>query len=196
MVMNPEKTDSTTVTFYINDEEISSTTVEYNPNDYEHWEVSNYKLGMNTFTIVSGLASWQTVVNITANTNYSLEPIAGAVLELNAAGRSNNESPTKRLQWKNKATVQSNKVLKTVDTSTNPPTYTPANVELRGFNWYNNGWLKDDDNNSCLRVSNGASVYIPISVFNNSIGTNQTYEFEFAIHNATDYSRLIKTETV
>ena len=196
MVMNPEKTDSTTVTFYINDEEISSTTVEYNPNSYDHWEVSNYKLGTNTFTIVSGQASWQTIVNITANINYSLEPIAGAVLELNAAGRSNNESPVKRSQWKNIATVQSNKVLKTVDTSTNPPTYTPANVELRGFNWYNNGWLKDDENNSCLRVSNGASVYIPISVFNNSVGTNQTYEFEFAVHNATDYSRLIKTETV
>lgn len=194
MVMNPEKTDSTTVTFYINDEEISSKTVEYNPNKYDHWEISNYKLGLNIFTIVSGEASWTTNVNITANMNYSLEPIPGAVLELTASGRSNNESRLKRAQWPNKATVSSNKILKKYNSDTQ--VYDPVNIELNGFNWYNNGWMKDEDNNSCLRVSNGASVYIPITVFNNSIGTNQTYEFEFAIHNATDYSRLIKTETV
>lgn len=35
-------------------------------------------------------------------------------------------------------------------------------VEFKNFNWYNNGWVFDENNITCLRVSNGAEVSIPI----------------------------------
>ena len=34
--------------------------------------------------------------------------------------------------------------------------------EFEGFNWYNNGWILDNDNNTCLRISNGAKFKIPL----------------------------------
>jgi len=192
MVVDPSNNASTEVFFYVNGEEVSSLDVAYNPNDYNYWEVGNYQLGQNVFTIVAGQTSWTTEVTITRNSQYTLEPEKDAVLELSATGRSNNESKIKRAQWNNTAKKASNNILKTYNLTTQ--SYENAPIELNNFNWYNNGWLKDDDGNTCLRVSNGASVFIPCSVF--SAGGNQTYEFEFAIHNATDYSRLIETRTV
>jgi len=35
-------------------------------------------------------------------------------------------------------------------------------AKFKNFNWYNNGWVFDDNNTTCLRVSNGAEVSIPI----------------------------------
>ena len=192
MVIDPANNAQTEVFFYVNGEEVSSLNVSYNDQSYAVWEIANYELGDNVFTIVAGQTSWSTTVTITRNTSYTLEPEKDAILELAVNGRSNNESFIKRAQWKNRATKTSNKVLKRYVLETN--TYEDAAIELNGFNWYNNGWVKDKDNNTCLRVSNGASIFIPCSVF--SAGGNQTYEFEFAIHNATDYSRLIKTETI
>lgn len=192
MVYDPLSPEKATVTYYINDVESHSAEIVFNTSSYANWEVGNYKVGSNVFMITCRDTQWMTNVVINANNSYSLEPERGAVLELNATGRTNDESLVKRVSWPNKATIENNNVLKVYNNDTG--TYDAAPVQLRNFNWYNNGWLKDSDNNTVLRVSNGASVFIPITLF--STGGDQTYEFEFAVHNAVDYSRLINEETV
>ena len=192
MVYDPLSPEKATVTYYINDVESHSAEIVFNTSSYANWEVGNYKVGSNVFMITCRDTQWMTNVVINANNSYSLEPERGAVLELNATGRTNDESLVKRVSWPNKATIENNNVLKVYNNDTGA--YDAAPVQLRNFNWYNNGWLKDSDNNTVLRVSNGASVFIPITLF--STGGDQTYEFEFAVHNAVDYSRLINEETV
>jgi len=73
------------------------------------------------------------------------------------SGRSNNESEARRQTL----------------------TYKKSNNEiiaakLSNFNWYNNGWIRGNDNKTCLRISNGASVSIPIG------------KMYFAAENGTD----------
>ena len=191
MVLDADQpTREVEVTYYINDEEISTESLVYRTTGYYEWEISKYNLGTNTFSIVSGDVIWQTIVNIVPEVGYTLEPIEGSDLYLTAQGRSNNESALKRQTWKNE-----------ISTSR----YTTGDVVLSGFNWYNNGWVKETLTQeeiaegktpaTVLRVSNGASVYIPMNLFATG-NVGQTYEFEFAVHNAVDYSRLIANETV
>jgi hypothetical protein len=73
-------------------------------------------------------------------------------LSFDAKGRSNSESTTNR-----KNLVFDNGV----------------KASFEDFNWYNNGWIIDDNNNTCLRISNGARFSIPIgnTVFASSTNT-------------------------
>ena len=109
------------------------------------------------------------------------------MLNFDAAGRSNNETETSRASWS---------YTNTLDAS-NPITY---KAKFINFNWYNNGWTLDENNDTCLRISNGASFSIPIGnmVLNNSIQTAQqsrTFEFQFKVRNVQDYNNLIKEYT-
>jgi hypothetical protein len=99
-------------------------------------------------------------------------------ISFESKGRSNSESKTKRetLVLNNKKATFSN------------------------FNWYNNGWVFDSDQTTCLRISNGASISIPVEdkmVFQGG-GTQtdkHTIEFQFKIKNVQDYSKLITNYT-
>ena len=192
MVYDPISPTAATVSYYINDVLSHTAEIAYSSTSYANWEVGSYQVGSNVFMIKCREAVWSAQVDIFQNTRYTLEPEPGAILELNATGRTNQEALTKRVVWDNKSTISNNNVLKVHNETTD--TYEDAPIELRNFNWYNNGWLKDSDSNTVLRVSNGASVYIPTTLFER--GIDQTYEFEFAVHNAVDYSRLINEQTV
>jgi hypothetical protein len=69
---------------------------------------------------------------------------------LKTEGRSNNTSLERRLEWKS---TYGNKT---------------TSAKLENFNWYNNGWVTDDNNRVCLRITNGAKVEIPFDLFTNS----------------------------
>jgi hypothetical protein len=89
---------------------------------------------------------------------------------LDAVGRSNSTSLEKRLDW----------------------SYGNIKAILNDFNWYNNGWYTDADGRPCLRISNGASVEIPLKLFTNtqpSVG-GYTVEFEFKPYNLYSYDLL------
>jgi len=64
------------------------------------------------------------------------------------SGRSNNESDVKRQTL----------------IYTNPQTGEVIKAKFDNFNWFNNGWIRDKttDNKTCLRISNGAKLEIPI----------------------------------
>ena len=119
----------------------------------------------------------------TVRTNYKIQYPENLILNFDAAGRSNDESEVNRQLW----------------------TYTPENGtetyqgKFTNFNWYNNGWMLDEDNNTCLRISNGAQFSVPIGAIDMNTTTvgkqSTTFEFQFKVRNVQDYSNLIKEIT-
>lgn len=69
-------------------------------------------------------------------------------------------------------------------------------VEFKNFNWYNNGWIFDENNTTCLRVSNGAEVSIPVGkmVFKDG-SSSTTIEVQFKIKNPQNYAKVITKYT-
>ena len=109
------------------------------------------------------------------------EPTDGAILALNAEGRTNSTSLERRLDWRY-----------TNDYNT---TYI---ANLKDFNWNNNGWKIDEDTGrDCLRISNGASVEIPLTLFTSNAPTTGgfTFEFEFKPYNLYSYNLLTQSTT-
>lgn len=186
MVYDPQgQNNQTSVTYYVNDEEVSSETVTMSTQAPLYWEVPYYNPEeTNSFVITCGEANpAEFIIFIAKDNSKDMDAVAaGCILHLSATGRSNNESSLKRQAWPNdKKAAESNDV---------------GTVQLNNFNWYNNGWVKDTDGITVLRVSNGASVFIPLTLFNRSRAIPQTYEFDFKVRNAVDYSKLINLETV
>ena len=108
------------------------------------------------------------------------------LLSFDAAGRSNNEPESQRASWTYKNEAK--------------PEMQALHGEFNGFNWYNNGWMLDENNDTMLRISNGAQFSIPIGtmILNNAANASQqsrTFEFEFKIRNVQDYTNLIKEYT-
>ena len=103
------------------------------------------------------------------------------IVLLNANGRSNNTSLERRLQWE----------------YVNDKNQT-ISADLINFNWKNNGWCLDDNGRSCLRISNGAKVEIPLNLFpieKPSVG-GFTIDLEFKPYNLYSYNLLTQaTET-
>lgn len=63
---------------------------------------------------------------------------------------------------------------------------------LSNFNFVSDGWVLDDDNNTCLRVTGNARVTIPYQIFAQDFrGTGKTIEFEFASSDVRDYDAVI-----
>lgn len=59
---------------------------------------------------------------------------------------------------------------------------------MTGFNWKTNGWVTDDNGSTCLRVSGGASVDIPLELFRQDLrSTGKTIEIEFLVRDVYRY---------
>jgi len=103
-------------------------------------------------------------------------------LNFDATGRSNQESLTNRRKWINPIEK-----------------YSKYTGKFSGFNWYNNGWIQDEDNQTCLRISNGASFEIgfePMVMGTDINGKSSwTVEMQFKISNVKTYNNLITTYT-
>lgn len=94
-------------------------------------------------------------------------------LSLKSDGRTNDTNLDKRLQWN----------------------YKNIFAKLLGFNWENNGWIKDEDSDRvCLRINNGAEVQIPLELFTES-SLGYTLEFEFKPYNLQSYKLLTQSVT-
>ena len=105
-------------------------------------------------------------------------------LSFDAKGRSNNDPLSRRVIWNNPIT--------------SPADMAAVTAEFTNFNWYNNGWMMED-NQSLLRISNGASVIFNIGdlKFAGTENSNQshTFEFQFKMKNIQDYGNLVKNIT-
>ena len=144
---------------------------------------SRYVVGENHFTIVSGTASKNIDFYITSDGARDLSLKHKDELEINftSLGRSNKQIRANREKWVSEG---------------RPTVTTPLHnyeAQFSGFNWYNNGWL--DDNNgygSYLSISNGASVTIPMETITlNTASFPWTFEMRFRIRNAKKFATLV-----
>lgn len=140
-----------------------------------------YVLGENHFSIVSGGTRKDIDFIVSNEGARQLDIVHSNSLELNleSIGRSNKQIKANRVNF----------------TSTATPNYssTPYKAELNDFNWYNNGWMDDNDGNgSYLSVCNGASVKIPMgNIGINAEGQPWTFEIRFRIRNAKKFATLV-----
>lgn len=181
MVYNPLKSTGIETHYYINNSEISTSPLEvdYSPTAWLKWRVIGYEVGDNIFTLRSGTTTVSIPIEIQPDTKRNLDIVtAGLHVNLSAAGRSNSENAQSRATWK----------------STSLYNGAETSVQFNNFNWYNNGWIVDDNGETCLRVSNGASIEIPLRVMNTaSLTESLAFEFVFKVRNVQNYSTLINT---
>ena len=148
---------------------------------FTYWTLTNLKAGQTTtYQVRIGAdetETWASVPEFTVLEDPRNMGIATSALtaSIDSRGRSNSESAKKRstLAVKN------------------------SNAVFENFNWYNNGWVKDDDNITCLRISNGASIKLPIgaTTFAGSTAPSRTIELRMKICNVQNYEKLITTYT-
>ena len=176
-------------TYYNNTEEDSTLSItrdEASPS-FSIWEITNAEIGnSNNYALSCG----EEGRNIRYEINFSVEETDklklalqdNLVLNFDATGRSNQESLTNRRKWINPIEK-----------------YSKYAGTFSGFNWHNNGWIQDEDNQTCLRISNGASFEIgfdPMVVGTDINGQSSwTVEMQFKISNVKTYNNLITTYT-
>lgn len=72
--------------------------------------------------------------------------------------------------------------------------YKDIKATLSNFNFTSDGWKLDEENNTALRVSGDARVYIPFEIFNTDLtATGKTIEIEFATRDVMNYDADIIT---
>lgn len=149
--------------------------------DFTYWTLTNLKAGQTTIYQVrigaDDTETWATVPEFTVLEDPRNMGVSTSALitNIDSRGRSNSESAKKRSTL---AVGNSNAVFK-------------------DFNWYNNGWIKDTNNVTCLRISNGASIKLPIgaTTFAGSTSPSRTIELRMKIRNVQSYEKLITTYT-
>lgn len=147
---------------------------------FTYWTLTNLVAGQNTtYQVRIGHdenETWETVPEFTVLKDPRNMGIASTGLKVNidSRGRSNSESAKKR------STL----------------TVGDASAVFENFNWYNNGWIMDDANTTCLRISNGASVKLPIGATTFAGDEpSRTIELRLKIRNVQSYDKLITTYT-
>lgn len=176
-------------TYYNNTEEDSTLSItrdEASPS-FSIWEITNAEIGnSNNYALSCG----EEERNVRYEISFSVEETDklklalqdNLVLNFDATGRSNQESLTNRRKWINPIEK-----------------YSKYTGKFSGFNWYNNGWIQDEDNQTCLRISNGASFEIgfePMVMGTDINGKSSwTVEMQFKISNVKTYNNLITTYT-
>ena len=185
MAWSPDKTTEIEVNYFKGSNLVTTREVSYKSDTILTWNITDYELGENAYTIYCGNQFLPINFNVIESDRDMDILSGGLVLNLDSAGRSNQESAATKTKWVSK------------DTSVN------TEVIFNNFNWYNNGWLSDPDGTSFLRISNGASIEIPINRANgglnilNSVKVQEAlaFEFRFRVRNLQEYATLVTTSS-
>jgi len=179
MVYDPASPDRTSIRRWINNNEIASLdNIAHSETTWLNWNISNYEVGENTFTLMCGTTSASVSLYVEEDELRDLDILTSDLyLNLTSVGRSNSENETERQTWFFERSDGTKSV-----------------VKFNNFNWYNNGWVNDlATGDSVLRISNGASIEIPVSVMNTrDLDTNLTFEIQFKLRNVQKYENLIE----
>lgn len=150
--------------------------------EWQYWEITNLTVNDSSYyTIKVGTDPYSYSRNF--NFTILIDPLRDMKLvkkdnlKVNfiATGRSNSEGKLGRETY----LINNNKY-----------------VEFKNFNWYNNGWVFDENNTTCLRVSNGAEVSIPVGKMAFKDGSSSaTIEIQFKIKNPQNYAKVITKYT-
>lgn len=132
------------------------------------WSYKALNSGTANLSIVCGDVVKPITFDVTPNEMDVSAETENLELYLTSEGRSNNEE--------------------------NPLTWRSGSVEaeLTNFNLTSDGWKLDEQNNTVLRVSGDARVYIPFNIFGADFrGTGKTIEVEFATRDVLNYDAVI-----
>ena len=129
------------------------------------WSYVLTQTGTVTILISAG-GSTRTFILSVAESQIDVEPVTENLqLYLTANGRNNSDS--NRNEW----------------------VYNNIECTLSNFNFITNGWI-----DGALKISNGASVTIPLKIFENDFRTNgKVIEIEFSTANILNYNSVVAT---
>lgn len=163
-VYNPDSM-SAAVDLYANNEKVATLTVD---RTQQVWSYRPDFVGALTLKIVSGSAEKIFLITVTkSDINVEAETDALALF-LSSYGRNNSENNP--AVWRNSG----------------------VSATLSNFNFVSDGWLKDKDGVTMLRVSGDARVTIPYQPFAKDFrATGKTLEVEFATSGVLDYDAVI-----
>ena len=149
------------ITLSANGQIVSTQTVDRTK---QSWSYRANDAGALTLTITCGNTSKTFNVNVTESPIIVEPETQDLELYLTSQNRSN--SDTNKEEWK----------------------FNDITASFSGFNWKNNGWVKDDNGYSCLRISSRASVTLPLHLFASDFrATGKTIEFEFTVRDVYNY---------
>ena len=188
-VYDPTATLGAEITLFKDSNKIGSRTIT-DQTQFSTWEIVDGSLNeINHYSITCGVEDNETrkdiqftVVEDPNRAGMKLST-AGLRFLFDASGRSNSESRTNRAKYS-----YTNKDGNTIT------------AKFENFNWYNNGWVIDQDTgNTCLRVSNGAVFSVPLGqtrfATSNNSAQSHTFEFQFKVRNVQDYSNIVHNIT-
>ena len=194
-IYDPSSPTAATVHFKKDNKELDNSPQIITDNTkFSYFEIADAELDvLNRYAISCGEGDNEvsrdieiTVMQDPNRMDFGIQKSGDLVYMLNTvgSGRSNNESEIKRQTLIYKKANGNN---------------IPA--RLSNFNWYNNGWIRGTDNKTCLRISNGAQLSIPIGQMKfaaeNGSDTEiaHTIELQFKVRNIQNYSNLIHNIT-
>lgn len=167
IVYNPDSMVSN-VTIKVNDSTVATlTNVDRTSHTFDY---RPNDVGTDTVDIICGSTTKSFTFTVTEST-IDVEAVTDQLkLYLSSAGRSNDESPVERSAW------------------------TSGNVSavFTGFNWSSDGWQRDSEGSSVMRVSGDARIAIPYEIFRTDArSTGRTIEIDFATSVVMDYDTTI-----
>ena len=184
MVLDPEAYKSglpATIQLYKDGVMLNEFNLSYSTDGWAEWDISAiYEVGMNQFSIACRGVKKDFSIFVTTEGSRELGLVKESSLIMNytSAGRSNLELKTNRIIWKDSKGSQ---------------------AALSGFNWQNNGWMKDPivsgqvDNGTYLALTNGAAVSIPCRSITMNDSDDYSIEIRFRVKNVQEYSTLVQT---
>ena len=157
------------VTISVNGDQVQELTVDRTAHTFSY-RADNY--GALTVTIESGTETKTFRLTIEESDEHPEAVTDRLVLHLSAAGRSNSENNPAVWEYGEGAGKVS--------------------VQFHDFNWARDGWVIDDDGQTCLRTMGGSGITIPFEVFGSDfLSSGKTIEIEFATHDVLDYDAPI-----
>lgn len=156
---------TSSVELYANDEEINTLTID---RTLQIWSYRPDAVGACTLKIISGPTVRTFNFEVLESDIHVEAETDSLALHLTSYGRHNGEK--------------------------NPETWDYNNISasLNNFNFISDGWVRDSDGITVLRVSGDANVEIPCKPFEQDFrSTGKTIEVEFATSNVLDYDAVI-----
>lgn len=160
---------TTEVKIYVNNVLVSTQTVDRTEQSYVY---KANEVGQLTIRIESG-GTTKTITTTVTESEIDVEPVVEDLkMYLTSQGRSNNEEHP--------------------DTWTYGKGASQIAATFTGFNWSSNGWIRDGEGFTAMRVSGDARIEIPYKPFATDFrSTGKTIELEFATRDVLNYDATI-----
>ena len=156
------------------EEKAYGTPIELNVDRSLHyWNVRQYPTGTVRFKITYTDEKYtvsKTHTILVEKSDIDIDPVtASLALQLSAVGRSNDERPSPA-HW----------------------TYNDITTTFNNFNWVSNGWVVDENLDTCLRLNGDANIDIDYKLFDRDFREmGKTIELEFAIRDVNDREAVV-----